>query len=62
MNIETGQLTSLEPISENEPKQHNGPISAIHCPEAFADNENLVHVFMTASQDGLVKIWDRRSN
>lgn len=41
---------------------HSKPITALHCPEAYANNEFLVHVFMTASQDGLVKFWDRRSN
>lgn len=56
MNLETGSLTTLEG------EKHTKPISALHCPEAFASNENLVHVFMTAGQDGLVKIWDRRSN
>ena len=56
MNMETGQMTPLQG------DQHTKPISALHCPEAYANNEFLKHVFMTASQDGLVKIWDRRSN
>ena len=56
MNMETGAMTSLQ----GQP--HTGPISALHCPEAYQNNEFLVHVFMTAGQDGLVKIWDRRSN
>ena len=57
LNMETGQLTDLP--SE---MQHTKPVSAIHCPEAFQSNEDMMHVFMTASQDGLVKIWDRRLN
>lgn len=56
LNMETGQLTSLGG------DQHTAPITALHCPESFAANENLMHVFMTASQDGLVKVWDRRTN
>ena len=42
---------------------HTKPITALHCPTKFAGNdESLMHVFMTASEDGLVKIWDRRQN
>ena len=57
LNMETGQVVSLD-----GDKHHGAPITALHCPSAFANNDNLVHVFMTASQDGLVKIWDRRTN
>jgi len=56
MDMETGSVTSLQG------NMHSKPITALHCPEAYANNEFLVHVFMTASQDGLVKFWDRRSN
>jgi len=41
---------------------HTAPITALHCPESYSANENLVNVFMTASEDGLVKIWDRRTS
>lgn len=57
LNLETGQLLALD-----GDKQHDKPITALHCPTSYANNENLIHVFMTASQDGLVKIWDRRTN
>jgi hypothetical protein len=43
LNLETGNLTSLEG------DMHTAPITALHCPESYAANENLVHVFMTAS-------------
>ena len=58
MNLKNGVLTPL-----NEEQKHVKPVTALHCPSALATNdENFVHLFMTASQDGLVKIWDRRTN
>ena len=56
LNMETGQMTSLEG------EKHTKPITALHCPQSFTGDENLQHVFMTASEDGLVKVWDRRTN
>ena len=57
-DVKSGHLTPLDP----EPA-HTKPITSLHCPTKFAGtDENLQHLFLTGSQDGLVKIWDRRSN
>jgi hypothetical protein len=56
VNWETGQ------IIRQFTKCHDKQITALHCPhhQFGHDSEALANTMMTASEDGLVKIWDRR--
>ena len=56
------QLENKDKGVTNAQQLHRNPIAALHCPDSFSENDNLVHCFMTGAQDGMVKIWDRRSN
>ena len=58
LNLQNRELTELK-----DEEKHTKSVTAIHCPTRFAgSDENLMHVFMTAAEDGAVKIWDRRTN
>lgn len=54
VNLETSSMQDMQASD-----QHTKQITALHCP-SFVDGE-LAHVFMSAGEDGIVKIWDRRS-